>query len=163
MAPFVAFNALKGAFSAFRLPRRWEHRTPRARQVEDLAAELGGVAVAADLARPAAAAELLDEVGRRLGAVDVLVNNAAHCESPDTIDTLTFDGLERHYRVNAVAPGPIQTGWITGDLVEQVASVVPMGTVGEPADIADAVVFLASRQARWITGQVLRVAGGHAL
>ncbi|MFG1962502.1 SDR family oxidoreductase [Nonomuraea sp. NPDC049028] len=41
--------------------------------------------------------------------------------------------------------------------------IVPLGRVGEPADIADAVVFLASHQARWITGQVLQVAGGHAL
>ncbi|MEV4382184.1 hypothetical protein AB0J58_35375, partial [Streptosporangium sp. NPDC049644] len=32
--------------------------------------------------------------------------NAAHCESPDTIDTLTRGSLERHYRVNAIAPAP---------------------------------------------------------
>ncbi|MFJ9182877.1 SDR family oxidoreductase [Streptomyces anulatus] len=38
-----------------------------------------------------------------------------------------------------------------------------MGRVGEPEDSADAVVSLASRRARWITGQVLQVAGGHAL
>jgi 3-oxoacyl-[acyl-carrier protein] reductase len=41
--------------------------------------------------------------------------------------------------------------------------IVPLGRVGDPADIADAVVFLASQQARWITGQVLQVAGGHAI
>ncbi|MDQ3790400.1 MAG: SDR family oxidoreductase [Actinomycetota bacterium] len=97
------------------------------------------------------------------GARVVLVNNAAHCESPDTIDTLTADGLERHYRVNAVAPGPVQTGWMTDDLVDQVRQIVPLGRPGDPEDIADAVVFLASHQARWITGQVLQVAGGHAL
>jgi len=66
-------------------------------------------------------------------------------------------------RVNAVAPGPVQTGWITPELVDQVAAIVPMQRLGEPADIADAVVFLASHEARWITGQVLQVAGGHAL
>ncbi|WP_345945416.1 SDR family oxidoreductase [Streptomyces albus subsp. chlorinus] len=40
---------------------------------------------------------------------------------------------------------------------------VPPRRVGTPEEIADAVVFLASGQARWITGQVLQVAGGHAL
>ncbi|MEU7649214.1 SDR family NAD(P)-dependent oxidoreductase [Streptomyces huasconensis] len=66
-------------------------------------------------------------------------------------------------RVNAVAPGPVQTGWMDAALIDQVREIVPMGRPGEPEDIADAVVFLASHQARWITGQVLQVAGGHAL
>jgi 3-oxoacyl-[acyl-carrier protein] reductase len=39
----------------------------------------------------------------------------------------------------------------------------PMRRVGEPKDIADAVVFFASDQARWITGQRLYVGGGHAM
>ncbi|GAA0838053.1 hypothetical protein GCM10009525_47240 [Streptosporangium amethystogenes subsp. fukuiense] len=43
------------------------------------------------------------------------------------------------------------------------ARVKTMGRCGEPDDIADAVVYLASHQARWATGQVLQVAGGHAL
>ncbi|WP_308209453.1 SDR family oxidoreductase [Allokutzneria sp. A3M-2-11 16] len=42
-------------------------------------------------------------------------------------------------------------------------SLVPLGRFGDPEDIADAVVFLAAHQARWVTGQVLQVAGGHAL
>src|SRR5690606_35731353 len=66
-------------------------------------------------------------------------------------------------RVNAVAPGPVQSGWMTEEVAEYARTIVPLGRVGEPADVADAVVFLASRQARWITGQVLQVAGGHAL
>ncbi|HLU96992.1 MAG TPA: SDR family oxidoreductase, partial [Thermobifida alba] len=74
-----------------------------------------------------------------------------------------LDLAPRGIRVNAVAPGPVQTGWMDADLVEQVRPLIPLRRVGEPADIADAVVFLASRQARWITGQVLQVAGGHAL
>jgi 3-oxoacyl-[acyl-carrier protein] reductase len=65
--------------------------------------------------------------------------------------------------VNAVAPGPVQTGWITADLEESVVPSIPLGRVGTPVDIADAIVFFASQQARWITGQVLQVAGGHAL
>ncbi|WP_423463075.1 SDR family NAD(P)-dependent oxidoreductase [Promicromonospora sp. MS192] len=66
-------------------------------------------------------------------------------------------------RVNAVAPGPVQTGWMSDELVDAVVPAIPLGRVGDPADIADAVVFLASHQARWITGQVVQVAGGHFL
>lgn len=66
-------------------------------------------------------------------------------------------------RVNAVAPGPIQTGWMADELIDEVELAIPLGRVGTPEDIADACVFLASRQASWITGQVLQVAGGYAL
>ncbi|MFD5348881.1 SDR family NAD(P)-dependent oxidoreductase, partial [Streptomyces anulatus] len=209
--------------------KRREHATPAA-EAADLARELGdAITVAADLSEPDAADRLFDDVEARLGPVDVLVNNAAHCESPDTVDALTAAGLERHYRVNvtapalltaalahrardgrspcvvnistdaarafpgqigygtskaaleaftraaaldlgrsgirvnAVAPGPVQTGWMDTALIDRVREAIPMGRVGEPEDIADAVVFLASHQARWITGQVLQVAGGHAL
>ena len=65
--------------------------------------------------------------------------------------------------VNAVAPGPVQTGWITAELEESLLPSIPLRRVGMPADIADAIVFLASQQARWLTGQVIQVAGGHAL
>src|SRR5699024_12525371 len=49
------------------------------------------------------------------------------------------------------------------ELIDEVELAIPLGRVGTPEDIADACVFLASRQASWITGQVLQVAGGHAL
>ncbi|MCB9452202.1 MAG: SDR family oxidoreductase [Anaerolineaceae bacterium] len=62
--------------------------------------------------------------------------------------------------VNIVSPGAIQTGWITPALEADVKRRTPLGRVGSPADIADAIVFLASHQARWITGQTLRVNGG---
>jgi 3-oxoacyl-[acyl-carrier protein] reductase len=65
--------------------------------------------------------------------------------------------------VNAVAPGPVQTGWISKDLERQVLPSIPLARLGTPEDIADVIVFLASEQARWITGQVIQVAGGHAL
>jgi 3-oxoacyl-[acyl-carrier protein] reductase len=65
--------------------------------------------------------------------------------------------------VNAVAPGPVQTGYITPALEREIVATIPLRRVGRPQDVADAVVFLASDQARWITGQVVQVAGGHAL
>lgn len=65
--------------------------------------------------------------------------------------------------VNVVAPGPIQTGSYTQDIVERSIKRTPLGRMGEPADVADVVVFLASGQARWVTGQLLYVGGGHRM
>jgi 3-oxoacyl-[acyl-carrier protein] reductase len=62
--------------------------------------------------------------------------------------------------VNIVAPGPIQTGYITPGTEAEIAGGTPLGRVGEPEDVADVVVFLASEQARWVTGQLIYVGGG---
>jgi NAD(P)-dependent dehydrogenase (short-subunit alcohol dehydrogenase family) len=68
-------------------------------------------------------------------------------------------------RVNAVAPGPIETGMLdrftgTSERKAALLKTVPLGRVGDPADIARAAVFLASEDASFITGQVLTVDGG---
>jgi len=65
--------------------------------------------------------------------------------------------------VNAVAPGPVQTGYIDEALAEKVLPSIPLRRLGTPEDIAAAVAFLVSDAATWITGQVIQVAGGHAL
>ena len=65
--------------------------------------------------------------------------------------------------VNCVAPGPTQTGWIDKDLEKTVIPLIPMGKLMQPEDIAETVLFLASEQARLLTGQVIKVSGGHAL
>jgi len=62
--------------------------------------------------------------------------------------------------VNVVAPGPIQTGWLTPEQEIQIAAATPLGRVGRPEDVAEVVVFLASEQAHWLTGQLLYVGGG---
>jgi 3-oxoacyl-[acyl-carrier protein] reductase len=65
--------------------------------------------------------------------------------------------------VNSVAPGPVQTGYITRESEKELLPEIPLRRIGEPEDIADAIVFLASEQAPWITGQVIKVSGGHAI
>ena len=65
--------------------------------------------------------------------------------------------------VNCVAPGPTQTGWIDNELEAACQKVIPLGRLVQPQDIADTITFLASERAAMLTGQVIKVSGGHAL
>ncbi|MBI3566112.1 MAG: glucose 1-dehydrogenase [Elusimicrobia bacterium] len=66
--------------------------------------------------------------------------------------------------VNAVAPGPVETDMmksvVSDEMKNGMIARTPLGRLGAPSDIADAVAFLASDDARWITGQVIETAGG---
>jgi 3-oxoacyl-[acyl-carrier protein] reductase len=71
----------------------------------------------------------------------------------------------RGITVNTVSPGITETdmnGWLQDDPASQsrVAAMTALGRHGQPADIADAVAFFASPDARWVTGQTLEVNGG---
>jgi len=74
---------------------------------------------------------------------------------------------EYNINVNAIAPGPIETKMLDdvlkklGMTREQVCQAVPKGIIGKPEDIANAVAFLVSDDADYITGQVLVVDGGY--
>lgn len=65
--------------------------------------------------------------------------------------------------VNVVSLGPVQTGWITPQLENEILPTIPMGKIGSPEDVADVIVFLASDQTRWMTGQKLYIGGGHGM
>jgi 3-oxoacyl-[acyl-carrier protein] reductase len=216
---YTALHAVKGRAAAEAI-------------VQQIQATGGRVmAVAGDLSIPSTIPTLYDQVEAIYRQVDVLVNNAVHCEDPDTIFTTSAGSLDRYFAVNiraevlliaefvrryqkragtwgrivnlstdaaqrfagqiiygatkatiealtrsiaievgplgitvnCVAPGPIQTGWMTPDRAEAEARNIPLRRVGLPEDIADAIVFLASNQARWLTGNIIKVSGGHEL
>lgn len=65
--------------------------------------------------------------------------------------------------VNCVAPGPTQTGYIDEELEKAVVPDIPLGRLIQPEEIADAILFLAGDRSAMITGQVIKVSGGHAL
>ena len=79
--------------------------------------------------------------------------------------SLAKEVASRGVTVNVVAPGFIDTDMtrLLGTTAEQMTASIPLGRVGLPTDIADAVGFLASNHARYITGVVLPVDGGLAM
>lgn len=215
------------------LPFYHAMRTKTADEVLQSIHAAGGQAEAyeVDLTAPELIPQLFDRVETSFGPVDVLVNNAAHYEDPDTIFTVSRQSLDSAFAVNTrapvlliaefvrrqqqrkshwgriinlstdaaqvfagqitygaskaameaftrsiavevgaigitvntVAPGPVQTGYISKEFENELLAAIPLGRIGQPADIADVIVFLASEQARWLTGQVIKVSGGHAI
>ncbi|MFL6539741.1 MAG: 3-oxoacyl-[acyl-carrier-protein] reductase [Chthoniobacterales bacterium] len=77
--------------------------------------------------------------------------------------SLAREVASRGITVNAVAPGLIETDMtsvLSEEIRKNILSKIPLGTLGQPDDIASMVAFLASGEARYITGQVLAVDGG---
>ena len=72
----------------------------------------------------------------------------------------------RKIRVNAISPGEVETegtrsaGIVGSDFEKQMLQQTPLGRVGQPDDIAPVAVFLASDDARWVTGEIIAVSGG---
>lgn len=67
---------------------------------------------------------------------------------------------ERKITVNSVSPGATDTDMMLDDIREMVLQQTPLNRIGQPEDIADVVAFLASNDARWITGQTIYTNGG---
>lgn len=74
--------------------------------------------------------------------------------------TLADALVDRGITVNAVNPGPTDTGWATSHLFDQVRHALPAGRWGSPDDVSRLVSWLVSDDSAWITGQVINSEGG---
>lgn len=94
----------------------------------------------------------------------VYMASKAAVEALSRTAALEAEFAGRGITVNAVAPGAVETDLLrerfSPDQRLSFASRSPLGRIGQGADIADVVAFLCSEDARWITGQTLRVTGG---
>ena len=155
----------------------------RAGRRSDLRAEDWDRTIAVNLRGPFLCAKhALPHLVRRGGGVIINVNVSSHGAfqaSPTGIAdyavakgglvTLTYYRASEYgadnVRANCIAPGPVPTDLNrpflgTPEGRAMTAAFIPLGRVGEIDDVARAAVFLASDEARWITGAVLRVDGG---
>lgn len=100
-------------------------------------------------------------------ASQVFAGQIAYGASKAAVEALTrsiaLEVAKYGVTVNCIAPGPTQTGWIDTDLERSVIPLIPMGKLIRPENIAETILFLASEQAGMLTGQVIKVSGGHAL
>ena len=96
--------------------------------------------------------------------VGPMPENLAYAVSKGAVEALTTslspDAAKKGITVNAVDPGGTDTGWMSADLFATLEAANPFGRVGTPEDAMRLILFLASAQAQWITGQVLHSRGG---
>jgi len=74
--------------------------------------------------------------------------------------TLADELADRGITVNAINPGPVDTGWPSAELRERLRPAFPAGRWGRPEDIAPVVIWLVSPDSAWMTGQVIDAEGG---
>jgi NAD(P)-dependent dehydrogenase (short-subunit alcohol dehydrogenase family) len=100
------------------------------------------------------------------GSAGTVHSAAAKAGVMSMTQTLAVEWAKYGIRVNALAPGPVESPgaakqlWNSPEVVERITSMVPLGRWGKPEEIANAVAFLISPQAGFITGETLTIDGG---
>ncbi|WP_107313231.1 SDR family oxidoreductase [Burkholderia metallica] len=101
-------------------------------------------------------------IGMRLPTYGVYIATKAAVEGMTQVLAQEMRG--RGISVNAVAPGPVATELFlqgkSAELVDRMAKLNPLERLGQPADIASVVAFLAGPDGAWVNGQILRANGG---
>src|SRR5262249_29480479 len=119
----------------------------------------------------AEAARRIADHGRIIGLSSVLVRigrpgiglyTASKAAIEQLASVLARELGPRGVTVNVVAPGATDTEMLPETSRRTVPQMTPLGRLGQPQDIADVVAFLASEEARWISGQVIGANGGIA-
>ncbi|MCY4422195.1 MAG: SDR family oxidoreductase, partial [Acidimicrobiaceae bacterium] len=117
---------------------------------------------------------LLGAAGAKMPYVNQVVSNVHKAGLLALVKTLSHELASKGIRVNAISPGRTLTrlwldraermaaeqGTTPGEIIEEFAAEVPLGRFAEPDEIAQAVVFVASDRAGYITGQSISVDGG---
>jgi 3-oxoacyl-[acyl-carrier protein] reductase len=97
---------------------------------------------------------------------DHTVGNLPYGASKGAMDRITLAAAHElaHLGItaNVINPGPVDTGWMSDDLRDDVRRQTPLHRIGTPRDTADLVEFLCSAQGQWINGQLLKSNGGLA-
>lgn len=106
---------------------------------------------------------MISSIWGQIGAACETAYSAAKGAQIAFVKALSKELALSGIRVNAVAPGAIETAMLDGfskEELEEIQGEIPMGKIGNPENIADAVQFLLSERASYMTGQVLSVNGG---
>ena len=127
------------------------------------------------LATRAAAAAFGDEGGSIINISSVASrltppNMSVYSATKGAVDAITGSLAKelgaRRIRVNAINPGPVETegthaaGMIGGEMETQMVAQTPLGRMGQPRDIAEVALFLASNASAWLTGEIIFASGG---
>ncbi|HVL68510.1 MAG TPA: 2,4-dienoyl-CoA reductase [Vicinamibacterales bacterium] len=100
------------------------------------------------------------------GSAGTIHSAAAKAGVMSMTQTLAAEWAQHRIRVNAVAPGPIESPgaakqlWNTPEAVQRITDMVPLKRWGQPSEVADAVAFLVSPGAGYITGEIMTIDGG---
>ena len=99
--------------------------------------------------------------GQSLGPMP---NEIAYAITKGAIETLTYtlaqEIASKKITINAVNPGPNDTGWMDENLKNELLQRFPMNRIGQPQDTANLIGFLVSEEGGWITGQTIHSEGG---